>query len=211
MASCSDGDATKPAEQPDEIKEDELLLPEFITKTDDSALFVVAIQRQAEVIDGTRTQHLQIDAQVPITSFSTKDDTFSGKGYGMLVDTGSAGPTTVEGVREMQYEIKGSFSNCDIFFDEIIETWGEGEYCATAPIAGTECYPIPEGETDYLLLETDVAKFDPSYEDGAYWWVIHEWDFGEYHWVDSISIEDWGTAVEMKIFEFMECKVKKPE
>lgn len=94
MAGCSDGDATKPAEQPDKVKEGALLLPEYITKTDDSALFVLAIKRQGEVMDGTRTQHLQIDAQVPITSFSTKDDTFSGKGYGMLVDTGSAGPNT---------------------------------------------------------------------------------------------------------------------
>jgi hypothetical protein len=92
-----------------------------------------------------------------------------------------------------------------------METWGVGEMCATVPIVGTECEPIPEGDEDYLLLETGIAKFDSSKEGGFYWFVIHEWEHGGLHWQDSISIVEWDLAVEMKIFEFMECKVKKSE
>jgi hypothetical protein len=191
------------------IEDDELLLPQYITQTDDSALFVLVIRRSGYFDDGTRTANIQIEGQVPITSLSSKDWTFSSKGYGMLEQTGTAGPTALEGVQEVIYEVKGRFLGCDIYFDEVMETWGEGELCVTVPIAGKACEPITEGESDYFLLETEIMIFEAFSGEGDHWWSVHEWDYGGIHWTDNITVTDFGPALELKVFEYMGCEFIK--
>jgi hypothetical protein len=197
------------ADDEEPIEDDELLLPEYITQSDDSALFVLSIKRSGGFDDGIRTANLEIEAQVPIKSLTSNGWTFSGKGYGLLEQTGTAGPSSLTGVQEMTYEVEGRFMGCDIYFDEVMEIWGEGEMCATVPFAGTACEPITEGDTDYFMLDTEIMLFEAFSEEGNHWWTIHEWEYGGIRWVDSITVIDFGPAVELKVFEYMGCEFMK--
>jgi hypothetical protein len=204
---CADKGVTNTSEPPDDTEEEINLDPDFIKLTEDGSAFVLGILRTGNHEDDVRNAFIEINAEVPLTI--TGDDwSFSGKGYGMWVREGSAGPMSSIETREVIYEVSGKFlpsPKCDIHLDSVLEEIGPGEICVTIPIVGTTCEPFTESETEYYEFQPMVLPFKGE---GGYWELETNWTAGGYGsitWTDQFFLTDYVHAIEMKIFEYLGC------
>jgi hypothetical protein len=210
IVGCANKGATNTSEPPDDTEEEIYFDPDFIKLTEDGSAFVLAILRTGLYEDDVRKAFIEINAEVPLTI--TGDDwSFSGKGYGMWVREGNAGPMTEIDTREVIYEVSGKFlpsPKCDIHLDSVFEEIGPGEVCVTIPMAGTTCELITESETEYYEFQPMVLPFKGE---GGYWELETIWTAGGYgsmKWTDQFWLTDYEPAIEMKIFEYLGCTPK---
>jgi hypothetical protein len=207
LGGCADKGATKTSEPPDDTEEEINFDPDFIKLTEDGSAFTLSIIRIGFYEDEVRQAYIEINAEVPL-AITGDDWSFSGKGYGMWVREGSAGPSSEIDTREVIYEVSGKFlpsPKCDIHLDSVYEEIGPGEVCVTIPIVGTTCEPIDESENEYYEFQPMVLPFKGE---GGYWELTTDWTAGGYgsmNWTDQFWLTDYGRAIDMKIFEYLGC------
>lgn len=207
---CAKRGATKTSEPPDDTEEEINFDPDFIKLTEDDSAFTLSIIRVGLYEDEIRQAYIEINAEVPL-AITGDDWSFSGKGYGMWVREGKAGPSSEIDTREVVYEVSGKFlpsPKCDIHLDSVFEEIGPGELCVTAPIVGTTCEPIDKSENEYYEFQPMALPFR---SEGGYWDLETNWTAGGYgsmKWTDHFWLTDYGPAIELKIFEYLGCEPK---